>query len=207
MKNFIKPVNGGQVSYRGDKKMIISSFNGDRVLSTYDGIITESDPTQCGGFIQIEHDINNKAHFSNYCNVGRIMIGRRVPVRQGETIGYVGDDNLEYEIFNSNGHKQSLHSFFTIKNNDKDDKTKKEKPKEVKTPEIKTSKQTYFDKLNSSEPGLHSLTKNLIVAPFHVTDFIGKKVKQGINKLKSKKDEENEQKVNEEIDRIKQLLK
>jgi len=205
MKNFTKPVNGGQVSYRGDKKMVISSFNGNRILSTYDGIITESDPNQCGGFIQIEHDINNTAYFSNYCNVGRIMIGRRVPVRQGETIGYMGDDNLEYEILNGNKQKQSLHSF--IKNNDNNDKTKKEKPNEVKTPKIKTSKQTYFDKLDNSEPGLHSLTKNLIVAPFQVTDFLGKKVKQGINKLKSKKDEEKEQKVNEEIDRIKQLLK
>jgi hypothetical protein len=246
MSGFIKPIIGGRIKNEGSKKMIVSSFRDSKILSTYDGIVTQVDPNVCNGFVQIEHDINDVAYFSNFCNVGRIMVGRRLEVKQGDTIGYLGDEDLEYTIVDNNDDKQSLVNFFR-----KEDKTNNH-PKEVEKDNTKTNTETninnlkisdpklpqdtYVDRLNSREVGLHSLMKNALVAPFHITDFLEKKRLKRVEVQKLKKEKEKQekelekqrkkeeekqrkeleqqqkedeklQKVNEEINRIKELLK
>jgi hypothetical protein len=237
MNGFIKPIIGGRVKSEGSKKMIISSFKDSKILSTYDGIVTQVDPDVCDGFIQIEHNINDIPYFSNFCNVGRIMVGRRLEVKQGDTIGYLGDNDLEYSVVDHNDDNQSLSKFFKQEREEssKEKKTKEETPKNVDTdinlnktsdPELPAG--NYVDRMMNREVGLHSLMKNALVAPFHITDFLEKKRLKNVQarKIKNekekqekelekqrKKDEQKQkedeklQKVNEQIDRIKQLLK
>lgn len=209
MGGFIIPIVGGRVSGEKSRLMTISSFRDSKVLSTYDGIVTQVDPNVCNGFIQIEHDINDVPYFSNFCNVGRIMVGRRLPVSQGETIGYLGDESLEYSIVDDNDDKQSLSNFFKRENretskevdsNKSDDKDKTDKIKSVELP-----KDNYVDRTQGKDVGFHSLMKNALVAPFHVTDFLEKKRLNNVESRKNKKKEE--EKLNEELNRIKQLLK
>jgi len=242
MSGFIKPIVGGRVKGEGSRKMIISSFKDSNILSTYDGIVTQVDPDICNGFIQIEHDINDVAYFSNFCNVGRIMVGRRLPVKQGETIGYLGDNDLEYSVVDRNDDKQSLVKFFKQEREEtpkeetpKNDETKTDDNKnKIPNPELPAG--NYVDRMLGGEVGFHSLMKNALVAPFHITDFLEKKRLKNVQarKLKNQKekqekelekqrkkedekqrkeieqqqkDDEKLQKVNEQIDRIKQLLK
>jgi hypothetical protein len=217
MSVFIKPIVGGNIKMEGSKKMIVSSFKDSKILSTYDGIVTQVNPNVCNGFIQIEHNIENVAYFSNFCNVGRIMVGRRLPVKQGEEIGYLGDNDLVYTIVDHNDDKQSLVKFFRKEKEEKKDntKTKTETPSPTKTPDPKLPSGSYVDRLNNSEVGFHSLMKNALVTPFHITDFLEKKRLKRVETQKLKKEKEKQKKeeekklqnVNEEINRIKQLLK
>jgi hypothetical protein len=245
MIGFIKPISGGRVKGEGSKKMIVSSFKDSKILSTYDGIVTQVEPDVCDGFIQIEHNINDVPYFSNFCNVGRIMVGRRLEVKQGDIIGYLGDNDLEYSIVDQNDDNQSLSKFFKQEREEdsKEKKSKEETPKNVDT-EVNLSKISdpklpagnYVDRMMNREVGFHSLMKNALVAPFHITDFLEKKRLKHVEAQKLKKEKEKQekelekqrkkeeekqrkeleqqqkedeklQKVNEEIDRIKQLLK
>jgi hypothetical protein len=203
MNGFIKPIVGGRIKNEGTKKMIVSSFRDSKILSTYDGIVTQVDPNVCNGFVQIEHNIDNVAYFSNFCNVARIMVGRRLPVKQGEEIGYLGDEDLEYTIVDHNDDKQSLVKFFKKEEKkenppkeDEKDETKKntETNNNPKIPDPKLPGGTYVDRLNNREVGLHSLMKSALVAPFHITDFLEKKRLKHVESQKLKKEKEKEKK-------------
>jgi hypothetical protein len=169
--------------------------NSSTIVSPYDGDIVETDPSVCNGKIRIKHNINALSYYTEFCNVNRIKVRTGEFIRQNEVIGDLGDNNLKVYVYDNTGKKHSVSEFI---------KTSNEKTIDPKTAD-KADKADKYDKSSnytskSKYPGLYTLPFNAVLAP--LTIFNNMMSYKG----KKKKVEEDE-KINEEINRIKKLLK
>lgn len=167
--------------------------NSSTIVSPYDGDIVETDPSVCNGKIRIKHNINALSYYTEFCNVNRIKVRTGEFIRQNEVIGDLGDNNLKVYVYDNTGKKHSVSEF--IKTSDK----KQVEPKKEKE---KTSNDNYNKDYNpkSKYPGLYTLPINAMLTPLTIfNDMMSYKGK--------KKKVEEDEKINEEIDRIKKLLK
>ena len=146
-------------------------------------------PSVCDGKIRIKHRINGLAYFTEFCNVTRPSVRTGESVRQNETIGDLGNNSLKVNVYDNNGTKYPISKF--IKDSDK-------KPEE----KVKTKRNSDYDSdyRDSKYPGEYTLTMNALLTPLTIfNDMMSYKGK--------KKKVEEDEKINEEIDRIKELLK
>ena len=168
------------------------SYFSSKIVAPYDGDVVEVDPSVCDGKIKIKHNINGLYYFSEFCNVNRIQVRQGEFVRKNENIGDLGDNSLKVHVYDNNGNKYPISKF--IKDSDK-------KPEEKSKYETE-DKVEYKDNSRSEYPGEFTLPINTLLTPLTIfNDMMSYKGK------KKKKKVEEDEKINEEIDRIKELLK
>lgn len=191
-KKFIEPVLGSKTSSSSSKSFIYNSYSGDRIISPYDGEVVSVSDTECGGNIRLKHNFNGKIIYSNFCGVGRSNVLSGQNVYQSKIIGTFGDKEVKFEVIDKDGYKQNISSLMSGEKITNDGEKQKE---------LKVSK-SYGD---SSSGGIGSnLMKLSLLAPFAALEKLGKTTKV---EKKPKKEEEPNDIVFEEIQRIKTLLK
>ena len=211
MVKFELPVSGGRPSNISSKEITISTYQGNLIRSPYDGVVESVDVNDCGGNVKIKHTVGNDIFHSNLCEVNRITVNRGDNIRKGSSIGIMGDKDLKYSILNSRNQKVRLEPFFNgidTKTSEKEKEKKKEKEKEK-------------NKQSSDSSTFHDSFIKSMLFPFTAVDkILGGKPKTDEEKADAKLKKEKEQKekddanfqkklqkVNEDINRIKQLLK
>lgn len=188
MDYFISPSpNGNLKQGMLSKTVSLSSYDNDRLVSPYDGIVV-SPFNQCDGNLSIEHNINGETFYSDFCEIGRVIVGIGNTVKQGHTIGYFSDKEVSFSILNKKKSKQNVNDFLSGNQSKKD--VKRPNTKEPKTKEINVK--SGEDRIGGSD-----IFTNILLSPI---SFINKALS---DKPKKKKDDD----LNENIIRIKQLLK
>ena len=197
MIQFINPVSGSRmIDIPGSKSSKLSPGYGTPIVSPYDGVVENVGNDS----ITILHNVNNQNVYSKFSGIHRPQVGVSVPLRQGETLAYGDSTDIEYSVMDDNGRKVSVVPYFqginpnTTTNNrttsnygDDDGEKKKEKndrPKPI-----------------AGKSYIADFLSDIALSPFKV---IHKPMQKGLNKLSGVKDDDS---VNEEINRIKQLLK
>jgi hypothetical protein len=202
----------------GPKSAKLTSFENDKLHSPYDGEVVKTHHHQCdSGYLLIKHTVDKDIFYSQFCGIGRVTVTLRDNIKKGKIIGYFSNDEIVYSFLDSNFKTLNPKTpFVTEFKTEKESKEKEPKDKNFKTP-------SNFE----ANPGLVSLALQPI-------DFLGKQtVKQGTKlakkmkdigkgmfKLKdtekderlkkAREDKENDEKnkgLNENIERIKKLLK
>ena len=196
MKDFINPVKYGKLlSISIGKKYVYEPESDDRIIAPYDGVVNEIDNSKCNGFIRLQHYVNGNIYYSEICGINSsdILISIGMKVSQGEMLSKCGSENIIYEIKDSRYEKLPLMTFFTLSSNKKEDTKKEENKKE----ENKKGWKPDFSK----KIMLPDLFTTALLTPI---DFANKALSSYKGKKETKEDDE---KLMEEIKRIKQLLK
>jgi hypothetical protein len=196
MIQFISPVSGSKITdIPGSKSIKLSPSYGSPIVSPYQGRVDNVGNDS----ITILHNLNDRDVYSHFSGIHRPQVGVNVPLKQGETIAYGDTTDIEYSILDDNGKKQPVIPFFKGINTD------------VTTDKDDTSKDTNIDtnKEKNDRPKpiqgksyIADFLSDIALSPFKA---IHKPMQKGLNKLSGDKDDDG--KLNEEIDRIKKLLK
>ena len=208
MIQFINPISGSRITdIPGSNSVMLTPNYGSPILSPYKGIVYKIDNDS----IIIQHSLNNQYVYSKFKGINRFQVGVNVPLKQGESFAYGDTTDIEYSILDENGKKMSIIPFFngiddeTNKKSDKkddDDKNKKET-----TPKIPGKSYT-SDFLTHVALKPFELIHNMIRPKTDEEEAEAKMKKEKKQKEKDDADFEKKLKnVNEEINRIKQLLK
>jgi hypothetical protein len=161
--------------------------------------------------IIIQHSLNNQHVYSKFKGINRFQVGVNVPLKQGESFAYGDTTDIEYSILDENGKKMSIIPFFngiddeTNKKSDKKDDD--DKNKKGTTPKIPGKSYT-SDFLTHVALKPFELIHNMIRPKTDEEEAEAKMKKEKKQKEKDDADFEKKLKnVNEDINRIKQLLK
>ena len=196
MIQFINPVRGSRLdNISGSKGVKITPNYGAPIVSPYGGIVTDI----ANDGVTISHNINNQKIYSHFKGIHRPQVGVNIPLRQGDTFAYGDTNDIEYYISDNAGKKLDVMKYIngfdentSTKTNDKDKDKDKDNNKNKKNKEpIKLT----------DKPPLHDFFTDMMLSPLNL---IHKPLKKGLDKLKGIDDDEN---LNEEINRIKKLLK
>jgi hypothetical protein len=193
--SFIKPIKNGRLKDKRGKTWVYDPSSYDDVLSPYDGVVDFIDPNLKDGTVRFAHNINDKIFFSELEGVKDFAIHTNMKVGAGEKIGKPSGNEVKLEIMDKNKDKVDPKSFFDGSIFDSSSKTEK------KTDKVTTTTTTRYKNdynTNIRDEDLPNLFSTMMLTPLHI-----------INKaFSSKKKEEKEQEeLNEEIKRIRQLLK
>ena len=176
----LNPIPNGKTSNSMFSKSVeISSYNSDLIFSPAQGTIVSSDKFKCDGNIKIEHYIDGNTYYSNFCKVNRIMSIRGSQVKQGEVIGSVGDEPIEYSVTDKNGSKLDVSTF--LSGGFKSEKSTKEKKKEVKKTDYESKKEIPNPFMDALLSPFSLLTKAFKKESVIMNDNL---VKEDINKIK-----------------------
>ena len=204
---FINPVPYGNIDnfLSSSKVMVMNSYPNQKIVAPFNGLINNVDLSEKS--IEIEHNVNGSKVYSKINGIVNPYVNKGYKVSQNDIIGFVGDEPIKYSITDRMGFKQNLDSFFKDLTNKKQtgDDEKKQKEVDSKEKENKEKEKLSIDLgLSKDEqlPGLYRGMMNLFAAPFSV---VGSALKG--NLIKRKKSEEKEEKINEDIQRIKKLIK
>lgn len=217
------------------KSSVIQTNSRGKLYCPYVGVVVGTYNSKCSGYLLIKHLINNDVYYSEFCGIPKVLVGKNDMVRAGQTIGYFlnDTDNVNYTLFSLKHNEIDPRPFFkgfTLKNTTTNNTTSNNttlnnsrytqqdsKPKKTS----KNKKSSYNDD-NSYEreknvtPANNNLFLSLALSPF---DFIskqtkkiaknaGKEIKKSAKGIfdfsTTKKDEE--ESLNEEVNRIKKLL-
>lgn len=190
-KKFIEPSLGTRKG-SSSKTFVYNSYPGDRIISPYDGEVISTSDTECDGNIRLKHNFNGKTIYSNFCGVNRSSVLSGQNVYQSKTIGTFGDKELKFEVIDGNGTKQDINSLLMGEKIDS-------------KPIDKGNKEEKYKNYGGKSSGIGSdLMKMAIGAPFWAAEKISKSAQI---KKKPKPEEEPNDIVFEEIQRIKTLMK
>ena len=194
MIQFINPVSGSRmIDIPGSKSIKLSPGYGTPIVSPYDGVVEDVENDS----VTISHNVNNQNVYSKFSGIHRPQVGVNVPLRQGETLAYGDATDIEYSVMDDNGRKVSVvpyfqginpntttHNHTTSNDDDEKKKEKNNRPKPI-----------------AGKSYIADFLSDIALSPFK---FVHKPMQKGLNKLSGVKDDD---KLNEEIDRIKKLLK
>lgn len=206
MNSFQKP-SSGSMSKKSDKTIEFSSHSLDSIVSPYQGVVTTVSTTDCGGKIKIKHRFNGKDLYSQFCNVPTILVAKGETVNGGEKVGKFGSNPIEYALSDGSMNLDTK-NFFGKSEKTKVDNAGKEKDKQ-------DSYSTDFSK-NPELTVAHKMALDAIGLPLNMAkDLAGDVVKPVWNMAKglpSKlfpkgKNESYDISLNEQIERIKNLMK
>ena len=207
MSVFVKPSNG-KMKTLGNDSLQFESYPMDKIYSPYEGRVVSVSQSSCGGNIMIEHNFKGSVLISNICEAATILVARGDKVSSGQVVGRLGGSTLEYSLEDSRGNKLNPKSFFGVSG---DDSTSTETETKKKGSNSKNSN-NYTKKSDGFEltPGLtiaHQVFADMLAAPLNI--FKGKKMFTPGKLFKGKTSESisNQEKLIEEIQRIKTLLK
>jgi len=208
MIQFINPISGSRITdIPGSNSVMLTPNYGSPILSPYKGIVYKIDNDS----IIIQHSLNNQYVYSKFKGINRFQVGVNVPLKQGESFAYGDTTDIEYSILDENGKKMSIIPFFngiddeTNKKSDKKDDD--DKNKKGTTPKIPGKSYT-SDFLTHVALKPFELIHNMIRPKTDEEEAEAKMKKEKKQKEKDDADFEKKLKnVNEDINRIKQLLK
>jgi hypothetical protein len=183
--------------------IIIPARSNSKIKSPVNGIIYMGHSDfNCKNQISIEHNIEGRKYFLQFCNVTEPNVREGKAISKGTTIGKTSDD-VKVSLFDAGWNKKNLLSMMnkeidsTVKskvekNKKEDDNKKKKKKKEVKEP------MKYYDPtipyiIKKVHDMIPSMTKNEKGEKPKISNFFNK---YGMTT----------EKVNENIERIKKLL-
>jgi hypothetical protein len=206
MSSFQKP-SSGSMSKKSDKTIEFSSHSLDSIVSPYQGVVTTVSTTDCGGKIKIKHRFNEKDLYSQFCNVPTILVAKGETVNGGEKVGKFGSNPIEYALSDGSMNLDTKNFF------GKSEKTNEKKPNK------ENNKQDSYSTDFSKNPELtvaHKMALDAIGLPLTIAkDLVGdivKPVRDMAKGLPSKlfpkgKNESYDISLNEQIERIKNLMK
>jgi hypothetical protein len=206
---FINPAPYGNFKYKHSKSVELFSSPDTKIVSPYDGVVIYDYTPMCEDSIKIMHTFDEKVIYSVFCGIKRPYVKYNDEVKQGSTIGKFLDDKVKYYIVDEDDEKQEIPTFFTKKVKDDKKKEKDDEPEDEKETKITTSPK------NDETPNPFM---DLFLSPLYVAKHVGKEVKKDVKNLfskkKDKKDDEDtkkdiegeENKLTEEIERIKKLM-
>lgn len=211
----------------GTKSVELTSYERDKVMSPYPGVVAKTHSPHCNdGYLVIKHIINNEVYYSQYCGINNVLTPLGDKVNGGATLGFFSDKPITYSCLNANLDYMIPNTFLSgdvLKDYEKDTKPKND-DKVEKDPE----KDKYEPK-DKSKYEINALTPMTLPLEFGYRALtkgakkIGKELKtmgKGMFSLKNKEkddrlkkaredkeNEENNQSLYENIERIKKLLK
>jgi hypothetical protein len=156
MSTFIKPINGSS-NKKGDNVLEYAGYNMQEILSPYDGVVTTTSYSSCGGNIKIKHNFNGSTIYSEFCGVNTILVSRGDNVSTGQKIGRFGSNPVEFSI-NDGFSNLSPSRFFGVSGEKPENKTTRNKGEETK-PKSQNIK-TYGD---DTSTGAFKRTKGLTI--------------------------------------------
>jgi len=206
---------------KGSKKITLKSRAMGNVFNPYDGVVVSLHSNDCkNGFLRIAHKIGDMTYFSEFCNIGRVKVGRGDVIKTGKVIGsYLNEtDEVEYKlkIKNSLGfEKISPFEFFTgvsidskepidkDKSSDFDIKKQSKKPNSQNDDDDDEDNNSY-KKYNPSNN--NSLFLGLALSPLDMFDkgvkktgkFVKDETKKSLKNILKFKDKKQEKKKEED---------
>jgi hypothetical protein len=210
--NFILPVKFGRLIHQENKTYIIEPDRGfDWIIAPYDGQIMEYSDIEVDGytgFLRLSHYINGKMYYSEIRGFGGIngLPPRRTNITKKQELTKIGNSKeIKYQIKDENKNKLDIALFFggSIGDDEKKDNKSNNKTSSDKGSDDKdTSSNDYGSKYKPKIDKVPDLFTPLLLAPIDfvhnaLTDF----------PKKGKKETSEEEELNEEIKRIRQLLK
>jgi len=209
MSVFVKPSNG-KMKTLGNDSLQFESYPMDKIYSPYEGRVVSVSQSSCGGNIMIEHNFKGSVLISNICEAATILVARGDRVSSGQVVGRLGGSTLEYSLEDSRGNKLNPKSFFGL-SGDSNQPEDKEKDKD-KDKEKYKEKEYYKKKSDGFEltPGLtiaHQVFADMLSAPLKVFKGVKMFTPGKLFKGKTSESISNQEKLIEEIQRIKSLLK
>lgn len=211
--NFKHPLSDTSITSEKEKSITYEGSRSEPIYSPYDGLVEDTDNTKCDGWVQIAHMANNSVVYSNICGVDRISTARGMTVRQGDVIGYYGTKPIVFKILDHKKDESKIKPFFQKKELDKglDDTKKKEEKKEKGLEDIKPKEKENKINTTDNEPkntggydpknapkSLNPFLDLLLLPPSIAYDatFRGR----------NKKEQKEEEKLNEQLTRMKKLM-
>jgi hypothetical protein len=210
------PLNG--VYSQKNRSSIVLSKSMGKLFSPYEGVVVAIYNKKCSGYLLIKHIINNEEYYSEFCEIPKVIVGKNDYVKKGQTIGYFLSDTdyVTYTLYSSNKTQIDPTPFFkgfTIKSNQSNNSqyTKPDKHKEKQSSDNNRKKRDI-------KPANYNLLLSLALSPFDlISKQAGKIVKNTGKELKksakgifdfktTKPKEDEEETLNEDIQRIKKLL-
>jgi|688.fasta_scaffold158650_4 hypothetical protein len=201
---FIDPVKFGKVKERKDKKIIYEPESDDFIIAPYDGVIDEIQEglrENRNGFIRIKHSVDGETYYSEISGLKDITTQRGVDVSQKDKLSRTGNYLVEYEIKNKSKDKVSIGPFFTGDIGGKSSKElKKSDSGSSKSRNDDNDSYNDWNKPYRKIEKVPDIFTSLFLSPINLaykalTDFSGKK------------ENKDEKELNEEVKRIRQLLK
>jgi hypothetical protein len=201
---FIDPVKFGKVKERKDKKIIYEPESDDFIIAPYDGVIDEIQEglrENRNGFIRIKHSVDGETYYSEISGLKDITTQRGVDVSQKDKLSRTGNYLVEYEIKNKSKDKVSIGPFFTGDIGGKSSKElKKSDSGSSKSRNDDNDSYNDWNKPYRKIEKVPDIFTSLFLSPINLaykalTDFPGKK------------ENKEEKELNEEVKRIRQLLK
>jgi hypothetical protein len=201
---FIKPVLHGKTKEIKDKKIIYNPESDDYIIAPYDGTIDEIQEglrENRNGFIRIRHSVDGETYYSEISGLKDIMTQRGVNVSQKDKLSRTGNYLVEYEIKNKSKDKVSIGPFFTGDIGGKSSKElKKSDSGSSKSRNDDNDSYNDWNKPYRKIEKVPDIFTSLFLSPINLaykalTDFPGKK------------ENKEEKELNEEVKRIRQLLK
>lgn len=223
MIQFINPISGSRITdIPGSKSVMLTPNYGSPIVSPYKGLVYNIN----NDTIIIQHSLTNQYVYSKFKGINRFQVGVNVPLKQGESFAYGDTTDIEYSILDENGKKMSVMPFFngiddgTNKKDDKKDDDNKNKKGTTPTIPGKSYTADFLTHLALKPLELIHNKLRPKTDEEEAEARIKKEKKQKEKEQKEKEQKEKEQKekddanfqkklqkVNEDINRIKQLLK
>lgn len=207
----------GNIDFKS-KSADMTSYQMDKVMCPYDGEIVKTQNSNCAdGYLVIKHNIDGDIYYTQYCGIKNVLTPLGAKVKGGETLGFFSDNPITFSVLTHN-----LEYFDPKKFLSQLSTTEKVEPSKDKT--FTKSKDIGNDRLTDNEYDINALSPISLPIEYAYkqiskgTKKVGKELKnigKGMfqlrdkerdEKLRNKKEESNEN-LNEEITRIKNLLK
>jgi hypothetical protein len=161
--------------------LLIPNSSNSKIKSPVEGVIENySNTSSCKNQVTVKHSIEKNIFYLQYCGIENVKVSRNDSVKKGDVLGTVKDD-VKVTLFSDSGKKLYISDYIN-KDINKSNKNKKDGGNDNDDKSYKKEK-TYHDPLMA---GIFSLP--------------GKLFSDLMNSGKNKK-------VNENIERIKKLLK
>jgi hypothetical protein len=214
MVKFYPPTTDANLDTSKFKRWTYTPYrNGVDVYAPFDGKIYGVDKKK--GLVKIKHFFSKDTYTTKFYELGDIYKSNGDTVRMGEIIGKTSSSPFSMEIVDSGNLEQLITPFFTgsvnLRTEPKQEKNvSKEKEIQIKDKETsdkfekqkeKNKKEKYEHGLKTYEPGKLSLL-DVGLVPFHLLGMAGTYLQ---NRMKRKKAEK--ENLEEEVQRIKQLIK
>ena len=191
------------------------------IKSPIDGIIENySQSNSCKNQISIKHIVDKETHYLEYCGIDNLKVSSGDRVSKGTKLGETNSD-VTISLYGRNGSRLNLNRYedkeITSSPNSPNKPTKKkdtpisrEKPinkKDDDTPRYRGTEDSFSSLLKRKKSSNYNgFSANLFGLPFKVLSKAAKSIKNKIPILKDLKSVTSK-KVNEDIERIKRLLK
>ena len=210
MKKFTPIIVDGSLDKSKFKRWTYTPYSsGTDVYSPYDGIAFGVNQTK--GLVKIKHYLGSDVYTSKIYDLGSVNVSNGQEVKQGQIIGKTSNEPINLEIVDSGNLEQLISPFFTgsvsytqkiePKRNIEPEKKsyKKDELISLTDKKLKTPKKTYTSSKSDNNDGDSFSFLDIGLLPLHILN-------KGWKWLTKKKESE-EETLEEEIKRIKQLLK